>query len=124
MGRTRYRVEDNTPAGMAKRKAKAALPVALLGLGAYAAWQKRDQLGDWLQQLKSKAGGQQGQSTGRNDSGSGCADATPSDYDPSRPSVFNSTAMAGPRDGTAGATSGLDGGTMGTDLGTQGEGAL
>lgn len=119
MGRTRYRVEDNTPTGMAKRKAGAVLPVALLGLGAYALWQKRDQVGGWLQQLRDKLDGLAGGSTGQ----TALTETIPDDYDPNRPSVFNSTAMAGPRDGAAGATSGIDGGTMGTDLGTQGEGA-
>lgn len=113
MGKTRYRVEDNTPAGMAKRKAKSALPVALLGLGAYALWQKRDEVGGWIEQLKSKLDGLTG--------GQAPAEVIPDDYDYNRPSVFNSTAMAGPQGATSG--TGIDGGTMGTDLGTQGEGA-
>lgn len=116
MGKTRYRVENNTPAGMAKRKAKAALPVALLGLGAYALWQKRDEVGGWIEQLKSKLGGLNGGGE------AAPTETIPDDYDYSRPSVFNSTAMAGPQGATAG--NGIDGGSMGTDLGTQGEGAV
>lgn len=115
MGKTRYRVEDNTPAGMAKRKAKSALPIALLGLGAYALWQKRDEVGGWVEQLKSKLGGANG-------SRSASTETIPDDYDYNRPSVFNSTAMAGPQGATSG--NGIDGGTMGTDLGTQGQGAI
>lgn len=119
MGKTRYRVEENTPAGMAKRSAGKALPLALIGLAGYFAWQKRDQLGGLAQQLKDKFAGAQNGEPG----GNGGTETIPDDYDYSRPSVFNSTAMAGPQGGAAG-TTGLAGGTMGTDLGTQGEGAL
>ncbi|TRW17003.1 hypothetical protein [Glacieibacterium frigidum] len=115
MSKTRYRVEDNTPAAMARRKAKAVLPVALLGLGVYALWQKRDEVGGWIEQLKSKLDGLNGGQAAP-------VEVIPDDYDYSRPSVFNSTAMAGPQGTTAG--SAIDGGTMGTDLGTQGEGAV
>lgn len=118
MNRTRYRTATNSSAATAGRKVRSALPIALLGLSAYALWQKRDQVGGWVEQLKSKLGtaSSGGQPTP--------AEVIPDDYDYNRPSVFNSTAMAGPRGDAAGAAAGIDGGSMGTDLGTHGEGAL
>lgn len=111
MFNNRYRATSQLPTkgGMAK-----GLPLALLGIAGLALWQNRDKLGGVVQDLKARFGANGGSKI--------LPEVVPADYDYNRPSVFNSTAMAGPIDG-AGEPHGLDGGTMGTDLGTQGEGA-
>ena len=121
---TRYRVEDNVPAGKMRRAARKTVPLGLLGLAAYALWQKRDAITEFAQKLKTqaKAGGAGTGGTFSTASAAATPEQVPADYDWNRPSVFNSTAMAGPEEG-AGATVGYPGGTLGTDPGTQGEGA-
>ena len=88
-------------------------PIALIGVIGYVLWNQRERLNDFFQSLAAKPAGDAGATT----------EQVPADYDWNRPSVANSTAMAGPVNG-AGETRGIDGGSMGTDLGTQGEGAL
>jgi hypothetical protein len=100
--------------GNANRRRGGLLPIVLVGLAGYVVWRQRDALGDLLQSLTADAGSAGAASTE--------PEQVPDDYDWNRPSVFNSTAMAGPKEG-AGATVGYPGGTMGTDPGTQGEGA-
>lgn len=117
MGMTRYRVE---PLGNMKRAAKG-LSLALLGIAGLALWQNRERLGSLVQDLADRFGANGG---GNGASRAMKPEVIPEDYDYNRPSVFNSTAMAGPRGDAVGAASGLDGGSMGTDLGTQGEGAI
>jgi hypothetical protein len=112
---TRYRVEDSVAPLKARRMTSKALPLALVGLAGYALWNQRDRLGGLMQSLAAKPDGDTGASK--------AGEQVPDDYDWNRPSVANSTAMAGPVNG-AGEARGLDGGSMGTDLGTQGEGAL
>ena len=108
--KTRYRVDDQVPVMKARRAASKAAPLALLGLFGYALWTQRERLNGVLQSLTAKADAP-------------AAETIPDEYDWNRPSVANSTAMAGPVNG-AGEPHGLDGGSMGTELGTQGEGAL
>ncbi|WP_419815475.1 hypothetical protein [Glacieibacterium sp.] len=104
MSRPSYREGD------ANRKRGGLLPGVLVGVAGYVLWRQRDALGEWLQSFAGDA------------SPDAASEQVPDDYDWNRPSVFNSTAMAGPKEG-AGATVGYPGGTMGTDPGTQGEGA-
>ena len=92
------------------------LPLALLGLAGIALWKNRDRLGDLAQQLKGKFDERIGSGT------SSRTETIPDDYNYGRPSVFSSTAMAGPTD-DIGESRGIEGGSMGTDYGTQGFGA-
>ena len=92
------------------------LPLALLGLAGIALWKNRNRLSELAQQFKGKLDERMGGSAAPR------AETVPDDYDYTRPSVFNSTAAAGPLDG-AGEPRGTDGGSMGTDYGTQGLGA-
>jgi hypothetical protein len=114
--KTRYRVESTGLAAKAKRASTGkAMPLALIGLAGYVLWNQRDRLNQLVQSLTAGTNGGAAET-------SPPAEQVPDDYDWNRPSVANSTAMAGPMNG-AGDPRGLDGGSMGTDLGTQGEGA-
>ena len=106
----RYRATSQRPSkgGMAK-----GLPLALLGIAGLALWQNRDKLGGVFQDLKTRLGA--------NDGSKVLPEVVPADYDYGRPSVFNSTAMAGPDDGLDGSY-GFEANPMGSDLGTRGEG--
>lgn len=113
---TRYRVGDAGPASRARRATtSSAVPIILLGLAGYVLWNQRDRLNQLIESFTADRDDSKGVSD--------TAEQVPDDYDWNRPSVANSTAMAGPVNG-AGEPRGLDGGSMGTDLGTQGEGAL